>query len=47
MNGGTRLNIIGLEDFKANKRASGRAKDLADLESLASRPDDAEDSAAG
>lgn len=29
-----RLNIIGLEDFKANKRASGRLKDLADLESL-------------
>ena len=31
---GLRLNIIGLEDFKANKRASGRLKDLADLESL-------------
>jgi predicted nucleotidyltransferase len=31
---GVRLNIIGLEDFKANKRASGRAKDLADLQSL-------------
>ena len=31
---GVRLNIIGLEDFKANKRASGRLKDLADLESL-------------
>lgn len=32
--GGLRLNIIGLEDFKANKRATGRLKDLADLESL-------------
>lgn len=32
--GGVRLNIIGLNDFKTNKRASGRLKDLADLESL-------------
>ena len=32
--GGIRLNIIGLEDFKTNKRASGRLKDMADLESL-------------
>ena len=31
---GVRLYIIGLEDFKANKRASGRLKDLADLEQL-------------
>jgi hypothetical protein len=31
---GVRLNIIGLEDFKQNKRASGRLKDLADLETL-------------
>lgn len=31
---GVRLDIIGLEDFKANKRATGRHKDLADLESL-------------
>lgn len=31
---GTRLNIIGLPDFKINKRATGRLKDLADLESL-------------
>lgn len=31
---GVHLNIIGLEDFKTNKRASGRHKDLADLESL-------------
>ena len=31
---GVSLNIIGLDDFKANKRASGRLKDLADLESL-------------
>ena len=28
------LNLIGLEDFVANKRATGRMKDLADLESL-------------
>ena len=31
---GVCLNIIGLADFKSNKRASGRLKDLADLESL-------------
>jgi len=31
---GVRLNIIGLEDFKISKRASGRLKDLADLEQL-------------
>ena len=31
---GIRVNIIGLEDFKTNKRASGRHKDLADLENL-------------
>ncbi len=28
------LNLIGLEDFKANKRAAGRLKDWADLEAL-------------
>jgi hypothetical protein len=28
------LPLIGLADFKANKRASGRAQDLADLEAL-------------
>ncbi|MSQ49895.1 MAG: (d)CMP kinase [Betaproteobacteria bacterium] len=33
---GVDLPIIGLDEFRANKRASGRAKDLADLESLAS-----------
>ena len=33
---GVPLNIIGLEDFKANKRAAGRLQDLADLESLGS-----------
>lgn len=33
---GVRLPIIGIDDFKANKRASGRLKDLADLESLES-----------
>jgi hypothetical protein len=31
---GLLLNFIGLDDFKANKRASGRHKDLADLEAL-------------
>jgi hypothetical protein len=31
---GVQLNIIGLADFKTNKRAVGRLKDLADLESL-------------
>jgi Nucleotidyl transferase of unknown function (DUF2204) len=31
---GVTLNIVGLEDFKINKRATGRLKDLADLESL-------------
>ncbi len=31
---GVPLGIIGLEDFKTNKRAAGRLKDLADLESL-------------
>jgi hypothetical protein len=36
---GLPLNFIGLDDFKANKRASGRLKDLADLEAL----DDHED----
>jgi len=28
------INLLGLEDLKINKRASGRAKDLADLENL-------------
>lgn len=31
---GVDLPIIGLEEFRANKRAAGRAKDLADLEAL-------------
>ena len=31
---GVDLPFIGLEDFKANKRATGRLKDLADLEAL-------------
>jgi len=31
---GTELQLIGLDDFRANKRASGRLKDLADLEAL-------------
>lgn len=34
---GLRLDIIGLEDFKTNKRATGRLKDLADLEELEPR----------
>jgi len=32
---GVELPIIGLEEFRANKRAAGRAQDLADLQSLA------------
>jgi hypothetical protein len=31
---GVALNIIGLDDLKTNKRAAGRLKDLAELESL-------------
>ena len=31
---GIDLPITGLDEFRINKRASGRAKDLADLESL-------------
>jgi hypothetical protein len=31
---GVDLPIIGLEEFRANKRAAGRAQDLADLEAL-------------
>lgn len=32
--GGVQVNVISLEDLKANKRASGRHKDLEDLEHL-------------
>ena len=32
------LPFLGLEDFRTNKRASGRARDLADLESLGEPP---------
>ena len=32
--GGIEINLIGLEDLKVNKRASGRHKDLEDLEHL-------------
>lgn len=32
--GGVELPIIHLDDFRTNKRAAGRAKDLADLEAL-------------
>jgi hypothetical protein len=31
---GVHLPFIGLAEFRANKRAAGRAKDLADLDSL-------------
>lgn len=31
---GVRVSLISLEDLKANKRASGRNKDLADLDNL-------------
>ena len=31
---GLKLNFIALEDFKTNKRASGRLQDLADLQAL-------------
>ena len=34
--------FIGLDDFKINKRASGRLKDLADLESLEDKSGDGE-----
>ena len=35
---GVRVPIISLEDLLANKKASARAKDLADLEALPARP---------
>ena len=35
---GVELPIIHVDDFKANKRAAGRARDLADLESLEEPP---------
>lgn len=31
---GVPLSFIGLDDFKQNKRATGRLKDLADLDAL-------------
>jgi predicted nucleotidyltransferase len=31
---GVRVNVIGMDDLKTNKRASGRLKDLADVEEL-------------
>jgi hypothetical protein len=31
---GVLLDFIGMEDFKKNKRATGRLKDLADLQTL-------------
>ncbi|MEW6707942.1 MAG: nucleotidyl transferase AbiEii/AbiGii toxin family protein [Pseudomonadota bacterium] len=39
--GGAQLPIIHVDDFKANKRATGRMKDLADLEALDEPPEDA------
>lgn len=36
---GVELPILHLDDFRANKLASGRAKDLADLESLDTPPE--------
>ena len=32
---GVEVSLIGLDDLKVNKRASGRTKDLDDLENLA------------
>lgn len=40
--GGSTLPIIGLEDFKVNKRATGRLKDLADLQALDDLPPSAD-----
>ncbi len=39
--GGMSLPFIGLEDFRANKKASGRLKDLADLEAIQDDPEPA------
>lgn len=44
---GVEVNLISLEDFAANKRAAGRLKDLADLESLGLLPRQAPPSAGG
>lgn len=43
---GLRLSFLGLEDFKTNKRATGRLGDLADLERLGEIVDAAEAAAA-
>ena len=40
---GIPLNFISLEDFKANKKAAGRYRDLADLEALEQPPTRNED----
>ena len=40
---GLSLNLIALDDFRANKLATGRAKDLADLQSLDETPPGASD----
>jgi predicted nucleotidyltransferase len=36
--GGVQVSLIGLEDLKANKRASGRDKDIGDLANLPAAP---------
>jgi predicted nucleotidyltransferase len=36
---GIKLNVIGLDDLKTNKRASGRMIDMADVESLTKKSD--------
>lgn len=41
--GGSTLTLIGLQDLRANKLASGRLKDLADLEALDDRSADSQD----
>ncbi|MGN6528794.1 MAG: hypothetical protein ACTHL8_20565 [Burkholderiaceae bacterium] len=40
---GVELSLIDVDDLRANKRASGRLKDLADLEALDAAPDDPAD----
>lgn len=40
---GVELSLIDVDDLRANKRASGRSKDLADLEALDAAPDNLAD----
>lgn len=37
---GVEITVIGLEDFRTNKRTSGRHQDLADLEHLGENPEE-------